>query len=107
MSEGEVQVLRAEFQGLQKRLIDRFDQTEKHRADLFDQTEKHVDEKFEQILNQLKETDQLLRGKNGNPGMNGRLNHLEKMQKIFLGVFLAGLAGFVVHYFGLIDRLSG
>ncbi len=53
----------------------------------------------------LKGLDDLLRGKNGNPGMNGRLNHAEKMQKIFLGVFLTILAGFVVHYFGLIDRL--
>lgn len=112
MSEGEVQVLRSEFQGLEKRLIERFDQTEKHRADLFKQTEKHFDFQFNQIVKQLeemnsrsKDLDELLRGKNGNPGMNGRLNHLEKMQKIFLGVFLTILAGFVVHYFGLIDQL--
>ena len=62
-----------EVQGLEKSL-----------KDLFKQTEKHVDGKFEQILNQLKETDELLRGNAGNPGMNGRLNHVEKMQKIFL-----------------------
>ena len=87
MSDNEVQVLQTEFQGLEKSL-----------KDLFKQTEKHVDGKFEQILNQLKETDELLRGNAGNPGMNGRLNHVEKMQKIFLAVFVA-------HYFGLIDQL--
>lgn len=112
MSDSEVQVLRSEFQGLEKRLTERFDMSEKHREDLFKQTEKHFDSQFAQIIKQLeemnsrsKDLDDLLRGKNGNPGMNGRLNHAEKMQKIFLGVFLAGLAGFVVHYLGLIEKL--
>ena len=80
MSDSEAQILRTEFKGFEKLLTDRFEQTEKH-----------VDEKFKQMLNRLekmktlsKETDELLRGKNGNPRMNGRLNHAEKMQKIFL-----------------------
>ena len=74
MSESKVQILRTEFQGLEKLLTDRFDQTEKH-----------VDEKFKQMLNRLEEmktlskgTDELLRGKNGNPGMNGRLKSCGK-----------------------------
>ena len=53
-----------------------------------------------------------LRGKNGNPGMNGRLNHAEQMQNLFLwvgGISLAGfftiLAIFVAKYLDLVDQL--
>ena len=51
MSESKVQILRTEFQGSEKRLTDRFDQTEKH-----------VDEKFKQMLDQLKEMKSLSKG---------------------------------------------
>ena len=92
MSESEVQTLRTEFQGLEKRLTERFDQTEKHREDLFMQMEKHVDEKFKQMLDQLKEmkslskrTDELLRGNNENPGMKGRLYSLGTLKPFLCG----------------------
>ena len=88
MSDSEVQVLRTEFQGLEKRLTERFDQTEKH----FDFQFKQIIKQLKEMNSRSKDLDALLRGKNGNPGMNGRLNHAEKMQKIFLGVFLTVLA---------------
>ena len=101
VSESEVQTLRAEFQGLKELL-----------TDWFEQTEKHVDEQFKQIPDQLKEmkslskgTDELLRGNKENIGMNGRLNHAEKLQKIFLWVGGIILTAFVAHYLGLIDQL--
>ena len=81
MSESDIQKLRTGFQGLEKRLTDRFDQTEKH-----------VDEKFKQMLDQLKEmkslskgTDELLGGDNENPGMNGRLYSLETLKPFSCG----------------------
>lgn len=81
MSESEVRGLRSEFQGLEKLVIDRFEQTEKH-----------VDEKFKQIGKQLKEvkslserTDELLRGNNENSGMNGRLYSLETAKPFLCG----------------------
>lgn len=103
MSESEVRGVRAEFRGLktefhglETRLKERFEQSEKHREELFGRFEKHFDLQFNQRGKQLeemnsrsKDLDDLLRGKNGNPGMNGRLNHAEKMQKIFLGGFLS------------------
>ena len=119
MSENEVRGLRAEFQSLEKRLKERFEQSEKHREDLFGRFEKHFDLQFNQIGKQLeemnsrsKDLDKLPRGNNENPGMNGRLNHAEKMQKIFFGVggislagFFTILAVFVAKYLDLIDQL--
>ena len=126
MNESEVQVLRTEFQGLktefhglETRLNERFQQSEKHREELFNRFEKHFDSQFNQIGKQLeemnsrsKDLDELLRGKNGNPGMNGRLNHTEKMQTFFLwvgGISLTGffgiLAVFVAKYLDLVDQL--
>ena len=119
MSDGEVRGLRSEFQGLETRLPERFEQSEKYREDLFNRIEKHVDLLFNQLGKQLekvnsrsKDLDDLLRGKNGNPRMNDRLNHAEKLQKIFLwvgsmtlGGFFAILAVFVAKYLNLVDRL--
>ena len=81
MREGEVQILRTEFQGLEKRLTERFDQTEKH-----------VDFQFTQIIKQLgkmnsrsKDLDDLLRGNREKIGMNGRLYSLETLKPFLCG----------------------
>ena len=98
--------LEERLNGLETRINERFEESERQRDDRFKNIEKHIDDQFEQVNNRLEKIDDLLRGKNGNPGMNGRLNHVEKMQMIFLGVFLVVLGGVIVHYLGLIEQLK-
>ena len=101
--------LRTEFQGLEKLLTERFDQTEKHREAPF----KQMPDQSKEMKSLSKRTNELLRGNSKNPGMNGRLNHAGKMQKLFLwvgGISLRGLftilAVFVAKYLDLIDQLE-
>lgn len=95
MSENEAQKLRTEFQELEKRL----DGLETRLIKRLDESEKQRDEKFKQILDQLKETDELLRGNAGNPGMNGRLHSLETLKPFFMwaiGVTATGFMGILI-----------
>ena len=95
MNENEAQKLRTEFQGLEKRL----DGLETRLIKRLDESEKQRDEKFKQILDQLKETDELLRGNAGNPGMNGRLHSLETLKPFFMwaiGITATGFVGILV-----------
>ena len=95
MNESEAQKLRTEFQELEKRL----DGLETRLIKRLDESEKQRDEKFKQILDQLKETDELLRGNAGNPGMNGRLHSLETLKPFFMwaiGVTATGFVGILI-----------
>ena len=95
MNESEAQKLRTEFQDLEKRL----DGLETRLIKRLEQSEKQRDEKFKQILDQLKETDELLRGNSGNPGMNGRLHSLETLKPFFMwaiGVTATGFVGILI-----------
>ena len=122
MNETEAQKLRTDFQGLEKRLDvfekrinERFEQSEKQRDKRFDQIETRLDSINESLKKlakdvqsngkDLKKLDEDIRG-NGKNGLNTRLHHVEKMQTIFLGVFLAVLVAFVAHYLGLIEQLK-
>lgn len=102
MNENEAQELRTEFQGVEKRLDDletRLDDLETRLIKRLEQSEKQRDEKFKQILDQLKETDELLRGNAGNPGMNGRLHSLETLKPFFMwaiGVTATGFVGILI-----------
>ena len=135
MSENESQKLRTEFQGvetrldgvekhlngLEKRINERFEQSEKQRDKRFDKVENRlasIDESLKKLAadvqsngKDLKKLDEDIRG-NGKDGLNTRLNHAEKLQKIFLwaggialGGFFALLAVFAAKYLDLVDQL--
>ena len=72
---------------------------------------KHVDDQLGRINDRLdkmdsrwEKIDKSFRG-NGKTGINGRLNHTERVQKLFMGVRGIILAAFVAHYLGLIEQL--
>ena len=97
MNESEVQVLRAEFQGFEKRVFERFDR---------------VDKDFAEVKERLKAIENELHGSgNGKTGVVIRLDRLEKAKRAVFWVigFLATafLAGLIAHYFSLIEKLIG
>ena len=94
MNESEVQVLRAEFQGFEKRLIERFDR---------------VDKDFAEVKERLKAIENELHGSgNGKTGVVIRLDRLEKLKNWVLIVAAivatALLGGFFAHYFELLGK---
>ena len=97
MNESEVQVLRAEFQGFEKRVFERFDR---------------VDEDFAEVKGRLKAIENELHGSgNGKTGVVIRLDRLEKAKSVAFWVIClfasALLAGGIAHYFSLIEQLIG
>ena len=99
ISESDIQKLRTEFQGLEKRLTDRFDRE-------MDDVKKRLD-KIEDDIGSLS---------NGKPGIGVRLDRLENSQEskknlvfwiiiplptVLLGSFLGAFLG---HYFSLLEK---
>ena len=94
MNESEVQVLRAEFQGFEKRVFERFDR---------------VDKDFAEVKERLKAIENELHGSgNGKTGVIIRLDRLEKLKNWVLIVeaivATALLGGFFAHYFELLGK---
>lgn len=92
MSESEVQVLRSEFQGLEKRLIERLDR---------------VDQDIAEVKGKLDKIDDDIRG-NGRVGINVRLDRLEKVKHTALWISgalaTAFPSGLFAHHFSLIEK---
>ena len=95
VSENDVQILKTEFQGLEKRLIEWFDR---------------VDKDIAEVKDRLKAIEKELHGPgNGKPGISIRLDRLEKAKHAALWIIraltTALVIGLITHYFSLIEKL--
>lgn len=93
--------LEERLNGLETRIDERFKESEQQRNERFDA----IETRLASIDESLKKLDEDIRG-NGKDGLNARLHHVEKMQKIFLWVGGMILTAFVAHYLGLIEQLK-